>query len=79
MVGRGLVSRETEHPAKREGWSLKRGQSSKGGDPSPRNRKAQGRGGGRGAERGQEGRRGIWHRLRLPGLNLLVRSLLIAG
>ena len=55
MVGRGLVSRETEHTAKRGGWSLKRGQSSKGGDPNPRSRKAQGGGGGRGAERGQEG------------------------
>lgn len=76
MVGRGLVSRETEHPAKRGGWSLKRGQSSKGGDPSPRSRKAQGGGG---DVVRKEGRRGIWHRLRMPGLNLLVRSLLIAG
>lgn len=70
-----LGKQGTLWPAGREGRSLRRGQGSQ----RPRPSELQGPGWGRGTLCGKRAGRGIWHRPLLPGLNLLVRSLLIAG
>lgn len=78
-MGRGLVSRETEHPlpSREGGLEPEERPEQQKRRPGPLELKNSGRG--RRTSCGKRAGRGIWHRPLLPGLNLLVRSLLIAG
>lgn len=80
-MGRGLVSMETEHlllPSRERGLEPEERPEQQKRRPRPLELKNPGRRGRR-TPCGKRAGRGIWHRPRLPGLNLLVRSLLIAG
>lgn len=78
-VGRGLVSRETGHPlpSRERGPEPEERPEQPGRSPGPS--ELQGPGWGWRMPCGKRAGRGIWHQPPLPGLNLLVRSLLIAG